>query len=400
MRISVLAPVCATLALCAGSITIPPADAQLSPNATVYASGLAGPRGLKFGPDGYLYVAEAGFGGGNSTAGRCAQVIPPIGPYTGAYTARISKIDRAGHVSTVASHFPSSQSSDATKDTSGVADLTFLDGRLYAVLAGGGCSHGFASTPNGIVLVDTRTGSWKIIANLSEFLENHPVMYPNLPDFEPDGTFYSLIAHDGVLYTVEPNHGQVISITPRGEMSQVIDVSKAEGHIVPTAIAEKDGNFYVGNLGTFPINPTASKILTLSSGRSESHVPGLDTEDWHQFRVAGSRAGFATVVSVQFGPDGLLYALELSPAAGDPALGLGKVVRLNADGEIEDIATGLSVPSAMTFGPQTLCFEFRRSARRARPDSACHPAVGVAAKTVIGSSNRNRSEQLALRSTG
>ena len=34
-------------------------------------------------------------------------------------------------------------------------------------------------------------------------------MYENPPDFEPDGTFYSLIAKDGRLYTVEPNHGQV-----------------------------------------------------------------------------------------------------------------------------------------------------------------------------------------------
>jgi hypothetical protein len=351
MRISALAPVGAALALCAGSITIPSAHAQLSPNATVYASGLAGPRGLKFGSDGYLYVAEAGFGGTNSTAGLCTQVIPPIGPYTGANTARISKIDKAGHVSTVASGFPSSQSSDATKDTSGVADLAFLDGELYAVLAGGGCSHGSVSIPNGIVRVNTRTGTWQIIANLSEFLETHPVLYPNPPDFEPDGTFYSLIAHDGALYTVEPNHGQIISITPWGQMSQVIDVSKAEGHIVPTAIAEKGGNFYVGNLNTFPINPTASKILTLSARPDDSHVPGLDTEDWHQFRVAGSRAGFATVVSVQFGPDRLLYALELSPAAGYPTPGLGKVVRLKADGEIEDVATGLSVPTAMTFGP-------------------------------------------------
>ena len=34
----------------------------------VFATGLNDPRGLKFGPDGNLYVAEAGIGGTDSTA--------------------------------------------------------------------------------------------------------------------------------------------------------------------------------------------------------------------------------------------------------------------------------------------------------------------------------------------
>ena len=57
------------------------AQAAIEPTPFVVASGLEGPRGLRFGPDGYLYVAEAGTGGTNSTIGQCTQVPgPPGGP--------------------------------------------------------------------------------------------------------------------------------------------------------------------------------------------------------------------------------------------------------------------------------------------------------------------------------
>src|SRR5712692_10258384 len=65
--------------------------ADLSSNATVWATGLDNPRGLKFGPDGALYVAEGGTGGANSAVGKCDQVPAPVGPYTGGKNgARIS----------------------------------------------------------------------------------------------------------------------------------------------------------------------------------------------------------------------------------------------------------------------------------------------------------------------
>jgi len=328
-----------------------PAHGQPSANVHVIATGLEAPRGLRFGPDGMLYVAEAGTGGTTSTAGLCDQVIAPIGPYKGGKTSRISRIDMSGHRTTVASGLPSSV--DAIGDLEGVADLTFVDGTLYALLAGAGCSHGVADVPNSIVKVDLQNGSWEVIADLSEFIQTHMVKYPNPPDFEPDGTFYSMVRHHDRLYAVEPNHGQVLSIGTDGSIESVLDVSASEGHIVPTAITERDDEFFLGNLNLFPIQPNYARILTLSHYEcNRLAVPGLEDEKAkHSLHILSSKAGFTTIVSTTFGPDGLLYVLELSDAAGYPTLGAGKVVRIKCDGNIEDVATGLSVPTAMTFGP-------------------------------------------------
>lgn len=308
-------------------------------NVTVFATGLNNPRGLKFGPDGNLYVAEGGIGGSDSTLGTCDQVPFPVGPYTGSTTGgRISKIDQDGNRTTFAGDLPSSQTGPALGFlVSGVADVAFVGDTLYAVLAGAGCSHGVAGIPNGVVRVKP-DGSWNLIADLSAFQQSHPVANPEPDDFEPDGTWYSMVAVRGDLYAVEPNHGEVDRISPdTGAIYRVVDVSATQGHIVPTAIAYK-GNFFFGNLGTFPVAPGSQEIMKLTpSGRLLTWATGL-----------------TTVLGLAFDDRDRLYVLESMTAPGFPSpaqFGTGKVVRIDPDGTQTEIAGGLSFPSAMTLGP-------------------------------------------------
>src|SRR3984957_16881982 len=249
------------IASAAASVVPIPSMAQsaIEPTPFTVATGLEGPRGLRFGPDGYVYVAQAGTGGTNSTIGQCPQVPGPRGgpcPDTGGLTARISKISPGGKVTTVASGFPSvSIGPMGANGTIGAADVVFLDGNLYALIGGGGFSHGnpLPKDSTGIAKVDLKSGNWHLIADIGAWLKTHPSKFESMDDFEPDGTLYSVIAHDGRMLTVEPNHGQVISVTTSGKIEQFIDISASEGHIVPTSIAARDGSFFVGNLNLFPI---------------------------------------------------------------------------------------------------------------------------------------------------
>jgi len=74
----------------------------------------------------FFYLAEGGLGGTHSTVGQCTQV-PAVGPYTGGFTARISKINSAGVRTTVVDKLPSSQTNAASGSlVSGVADVAFI----------------------------------------------------------------------------------------------------------------------------------------------------------------------------------------------------------------------------------------------------------------------------------
>jgi hypothetical protein len=310
-------------------------------NITVVATGLEAPRGLTFGPDGLLYVAEGGLGGTQSTVLQYPndQVPAPVGPYSGSLTARISKIDLSSRaITTVAVGLPSSQTQPMPVPLiSGVADVKFVNGTLYALTAGAGVSHGLAGTDNGLLRVNP-DGSTTMIADLSAFQRTHPVANPDPVDFEPDGTWYSMVVVRGAIYAVEPNHQELDKITLTGQISRVTDLSVLfpgqSNWVGPTSLAYH-GTFYVGTLGVFPSPAGAESIYHITpSGQVQSAVSGL-----------------TKVLGVAFDSSGTMYALENSTADGFPVPFTGKVVRVNDDGSLTDVATDLAFPTAMTFGP-------------------------------------------------
>jgi hypothetical protein len=304
---------------------------------TLVVGGLTNPRGLTFGPDGAIYVAEAGTGGTTSTVGQCLQVPAPGGPLLSGNTGRISRIAN-GTRTTVVGSLPSSV--DQRGGVLGVMDVAFVGPKLYALLDAG-CGHGVPNVPASVIRVEN--GGFSVAANLTAFVQANPVANPEPADFEPDGDWYSMIARGGMLYAVDANGGQVVTVQPNsGRVERVVDISATQGHIVPTAIAEGNGRFFLGNLTPFPSVPGSAKILELKRNGSFSEYA----------------TGFTPILGVETDKHDNLYVLETFsclpqlPCVPAPfAEGTGQVVRVGTDGSRQVIATGLTFPTSIRFGP-------------------------------------------------
>src|SRR5690606_9564643 len=99
-------------------------------------------------------------------------------------TARVSMIDAAGSRTTVADNLPSAQ--DQFGDVLGVHDVAFIDGTLYVLVSGGGCSRGLDDFPASVVRVN-EDGTADIIADLSTYFATNPTAAAAEEDYEPDG---------------------------------------------------------------------------------------------------------------------------------------------------------------------------------------------------------------------
>lgn len=297
--------------------------------ASVLATDLRFPRGLKFGPDGRLYVAESGLGGEDTTVGICDQ-DPAFGPFHSGRTSRVSSYDLKGNRRIVVDNLPSSI--DIFGETFGAADVAFVNGTLYIVTNGSGCSQGVAYANNGILRLNG-DGSLTQINDLSLWTQTHPVFNPPCCDFSAEGVWWTLTFHNGALYTNNANTGDFLRVSLDGTTTRFLDISATEGHNVPTSVAVR-GNFYLANLGEFPITPGSSSLYKILPNHT-------------LMKLFDGLTAVVSLVSL----DGKLYALETSTAADFPVPGMGKIVQISDSGELTEVLTGLTFPTGMTAGP-------------------------------------------------
>ena len=367
-----VATVASTALLVAGGT---PAWAQsASPTAfsgppVVVASGLSSPRHMAFGPDGSLYVTEAGAGGTDPC------VDSPEGKACFGATGSVTKIAPDGTVSKFIEGLPSMISSEqGQQDTLGPSAISFgSNGDIFLTIGGGGTPQlrnkvgAPLNDTIGWVLKVAADGTWTKFADMVAWeSDNNPdhdqpscVANACGPTTVADSDIAGVAATaDGGAVVADAGGNTLVALDKTGAASLLAMFpvsmnpmpasmlpSPAPGasppaapdvptQAVPTAVTVgPDGAYYASFLTGFPFPQGGAWVARVEPGKQPTVYA----------------SGFTNAMDLAFAPDGSLYVLEIAHnglPSGDVTGGLWKVPP--GGGQAELVMTdGLVMPGGI-----------------------------------------------------
>ena len=322
----------------------------------VVAQGLDNPRGIGFGPDGALYVAEAGSGG----SGPCVEGGPEAARTCFGRTGAVTRITRHSQ-HRVLTGLPSLAEEGGVAAT-GPVDLGFSGWTGYLLLGNfGGPTERAAFGPSArrlgnLLKVDLR--GIRSVADFARFeAANDPDESAGAGGGEPgiNSNPNGLLVRKHSRVVADAGGNDLLKVDHKGRISVVAVfpprlVDAPEGipdlppqipmQAVPTSVVKgPDGAYYVGQLTGFPFPVGGANVWRV--------VPG------HKPRVFA--AGFTNIIDIAFDKHGRLYVLEIATngllSAGENELPQGRLVRIGKDGRRTTLAQqGLSAPGGFVLG--------------------------------------------------
>jgi hypothetical protein len=318
----------------------------------IVATGLDNPRGLSFGPDGALYVAESGRGG---TSPLCLPAVEPpfplnrcLGP-TGAIT-RVSGLLVQNRVVT---NLPSVAGPTGAQ-AAGPNDVDFGFGSMWITLGlGGDPAARAAFEASGIrmgwLARASMNGDWSYQLDLARF---------EVTD-NPDG---GLVDSNPFKLVLQPDRGLFVDAGGNSLNQIGTDLSISNLAVLPpvpvpaggttdavatSVAAAPDGQLYLGQLTGFPFTPGAASLWRVpAAGGAPVQVA----------------TGFTMIIDIAIDSDGTAYVLEhdidglLAPGRD------GRLTRVMPSGARTEIASaGLTWPGGVAIGADRALYVTRNS---------------------------------------